>query len=274
MSDRVVVTLTTLPTRITQDYDHGIKSNIDSLIKQSYADYEIHFNVPTTYAHTGEIYEIPTWLEELAATNPKFKIFRCADYGPITKLVPTLERVEDPNAIIIVCDDDLVYHSEMVREQVWNQTYFANTACGYDGIRAERPVFGDVRDYYVVTVPEDVEVNHLQHYKTVSYRRHFFAQDFFDDFLGKCWNDDVLVAAYMGKQGIRRLVRNYPHEAKLLTHKEWEEGKDGVKGGVESFPVIKHTAHEGREGCNLYRETNSKSVDDAYAKFRELGYLK
>jgi len=44
---KVIVTLTTLPTRIVQDYDQGIKSNIDSLINQDYeGEYEIHFNVP------------------------------------------------------------------------------------------------------------------------------------------------------------------------------------------------------------------------------------
>ena len=50
--EKVVVTLTTLPSRITQEYDEGIKSNINSLLNQDYeGEYEIHFNVPTFLKH-------------------------------------------------------------------------------------------------------------------------------------------------------------------------------------------------------------------------------
>ncbi len=266
---KVIVTLTTLPTRIVQEYDHGIKSCLLSLVTQSYEDYEIHFNVPEIYKHTGEPFIIPEWLEQMCLDYPILKIFRCLDYGPITKLVPTLERGGDEDDIIIVCDDDLVYHADMVKEQVYNQELYKMTACGYDGVRAEHPQFGDPRDYYVVSVPFDMEVNHLQHYKTISYKRSWFEEDFFTDFVGKCWNDDILVAAYMGKQGIKRIVRTYDGEPKIETKEQWDE-----LGGVLTFPVLRHTAHEGREGCNLYRETMQGEVEKAYGDFRDLGYLK
>ena len=266
--NKVIVTLTTLPTRITQDYDAGIKSNIDSLINQDYeGEYEIHFNVPTVLKYTGEEYIIPEWMKELSTTNPKFKIFdNLEDLGPVTKLYHTLQRIDDPEAIIIVCDDDLVYHPGMVAEQVRNQNRFVNTAVGYDGTRAENIEFDDVRQHYVVSVPRDVEVNRLQHYKTVSYRRKWFENDFFTDFVGKSWNDDILVSAYMGKQGIRRLVATYEHEEQLLTIEQWQE-----KGGVTTFPVLRHTSHEGQEGCNLYRQAQ---LDENFMDFVKSGYLK
>lgn len=269
---RVIVTLTTLPTRIVQDYDHGIRSCLMSLITQEgigWYDYHIYFNVPYTYKFTGEEFVIPEWVSELSATYPFFKINRCQDFGPVTKLVPTLGIEWDPDTILVVCDDDLVYHPKMVLEQVMNQQNYDRTACGYDGVRAEHHMFGDKRDYFVVSVPFDVEVNHLQHYKTVSYKRGWFDIDFFTEFVGTCWNDDILVAAYMGKHGIKRLVRTYDDEPKINTVEEWDE-----RAGVLTFPVLKHTAHEGREGCNLYRETMNAEVDNAYARFRELGYLK
>ena len=266
--DKVIVTLTTLPTRITQDYDAGIKSNINSLINQDYeGEYEIHFNIPTVLKYTGEEYIVPEWMRELAATNPKFKIFdNLEDMGPVNNLYYTLQRTDDPEAIIIVCDDDLVYHPGMVAEQVRNQNRFVNTAVGYDGTRAENIEFDDVRQHYVVSVPRDIEVSRLQHYKTVSYRRKWFENDFFTDFVGKSWNDDILVSAYMGKQGIRRLVATYEHEEQLLTIEQWQE-----KGGVETFPVLRHTAHEGQEGCNLYRRDQ---LDENFMDFVNLGYLK
>jgi glycosyltransferase involved in cell wall biosynthesis len=266
--NKVIVTLTTLPSRITQDYDNGIKSNIDSLINQDYeGEYEIHFNVPAVLKYTGEEYIIPEWMRELAATNPKFKIFdNLEDLGPVTKLAHTIKRTDDPEAIIIVCDDDLVYHPGMVAEQVKNQNKYEKIAVGYDGVRSENVEFDDVRQHFVVSVPRNIEVNHLQHYKTVSYKRGWFEDDFFTDFIGKSWNDDILVAAYMGKQGIKKLVACYEHEEKLLTLDEWRE-----KGGVSTFPVLRHTSHEGQEGCNLYRQAQ---IDENYMEFVHKGYLK
>lgn len=266
--EKVIVTLTTIPSRIVQNYEAGIKSNIDSLINQDYeGEYEIHFNVPAILKYTGEEYIIPEWMRELAATNSKFKIFdNLEDLGPVTKLAHTLKRTTDPETIIIVCDDDLVYHPGMVAEQVRNQNRFTNTAVGYDGVRAEdQSVFNDVRNYYVVSVPQDVEVARLQHYKTVSYRRKWFEDDFYE-FSTKSWNDDISVGAYMGKQGIRRLVACYENEEKLLTLEQWQE-----KGGVTTFPVLRHTSHEGQEGCNLYRQAQ---IDENYMEFVHLGYLK
>ena len=265
---KVIVTLTTLPTRIVQEYDHGFKSNLNSLLNQEYDEYEIHLNVPDKLKHTNVDYIIPDWLKELSNNNPKLKIFNVGeDLGPVTKLYYTLKRVTDPEAIIIVCDDDLVYHPKMVDEQVKNQSRFENTAVGYDGCRAEDPsVFDDVRNYYVVSVPKDIYVNHLQHYKTISYKRKWFEDDFFTDFADKSWNDDILVSAYMGKQGIKKLVKHYENEEVLLTLEQWQQ-----KGGVTTFPVLKHTSHEGAEGCNLYRQAQ---MDENYMYFVEKGYLK
>lgn len=267
--NRVVVTLTTLPSRITQEYPEGIKSNIESLLNQDYeGEYEIHFNVPSVLKHTGEQYIVPEWLREISNSNPKFKIFEgLEDMGPITKCVHTIKRITEPDTIIIVCDDDLVYHSGMVAEQVRNQNRFTRTAVGYDGSRAEDPtMFDDVRSHFVVSVCMDVEVNMLQHYKTISYRREWFEDDFFTDFVGKSWNDDILISAYMGKQGIKKIVATYENEEKLITIDQWRE-----KGGVTTFPVLKHTSHEGQEGCNLYR---AAQIDENYMEFVVKGYLK
>lgn len=267
-SKKVIVTLTTLPTRLNQKHDTGIKSNLYSLLNQEYdGEYEIHFNVPKILKYTNTEYVIPDWLRTISQENPKFKIFEnLDDYGPSTKLVPTLLRVNDDDAIIIVCDDDLVYHPKMVAEHVKNQEKFENTAIGYDGSRLVNPNdFDDVRNHFVVSVYKDVYVKILQHYKTVSYKRSFFKQDFFDEFIGDSWNDDILISAYMGKHGIKKLVKCYEDEEKLITIEQWRE-----KGGVTTFPVIRHTSHDGMEGCGLYRRD---SLDDKHMKYINLGYI-
>jgi len=265
---KVVITLTTIPSRLSAEHETGLKSNIKSLIEQDYdGEYEIHFNVPSFYKQTGEKYVVPQWLRDVSSNFPKLKIFEnLEDYGSITKLVPTLLRISNENTIIIVCDDDLVYHPKMVEEQVKNQENYENTACGYDGSRCVHPnEFNDIRDSFVVSVYKDVYVKILQHYKTISYKRSFFKQDFFDEFLGGSWADDILVSAYMGKSGIKKLVRYYEHEEKLITIEQWQS-----KGGVLTFPVISHTTHEGLEGCNLFRQNQ---IDDNHMKYINLGWI-
>ena len=47
--NQVIVTLTTIPSRLTpENFEYGIKSNLNSLLNQDYeGEYEIHFNVPS-----------------------------------------------------------------------------------------------------------------------------------------------------------------------------------------------------------------------------------
>jgi len=241
----VVVTLTTIPSRLsdTKYGDNGIKANIESLSNQSYDDYEIHFNIPYTCLYSGEEYIIPEWLNDY----PKVKVFRMDDLGPATKAVPTIQRVIDPETIIIVCDDDLVYHPDMIKEHVKHQSE-RDGAFGYDSLGTYTPKFNDVRDHYVVSVPFEMEGKIMQHYKTVSYKRRYFEDDFFTDFVGKTKSDDILLSAYMRKQGITKYVMPYDGEEKLETLEQWQS-----KGGVTTFPVLKHTHHDTGDGCRDQR---------------------
>ena len=183
--NNVFVTLTTLPTRLKSELhgDLGMKSCIESLLDQSYINkYQIHINIPSVHKHSGEKYILPDWLVDLGLSNQsKLKIFHdMEDIGPATKLVPTVSRLTDPENIIIVVDDDLVYHRDMVAEQVENQKKYENSIVGYDGLRTVEPIFNDTRDYYFTANYTTSKVDILQHYKSVSYKRKYFEDDFFD----------------------------------------------------------------------------------------------
>jgi FkbM family methyltransferase len=238
---KVVVTLSTVPSRLsdTKYGDMGIKSCLKSLNEQSYSNYEIHFNIPYFSSYSGEKYEIPDWIKYY----DKIKIFRVDDIGPATKVVPTIQRIDDPETIIIVVDDDLVYHKDMIKEHSKNQSQ-RDYVFGYDSLGTPSPVFNDKRDHFVISVPFEVEGKILQHYKTVSYKRRYFEDDFFAKFVGKTKSDDILLSAYMKKQGITKMVMPYENEEKLNTLEQWEK-----KGGVETFPVIRHCYHDSGDGC-------------------------
>jgi hypothetical protein len=253
-----IVTLTTIPTRLNPDThfgarDDGIRSCIDSLLNQTNDNYEIHFNIPHKNIRTDTDYIIPDWLTELE--GDVLKIYRTDDLGAITKSLPTIQRITEPETTIIVCDDDLVYHEDMVSENVNNQLKFPGCAVGYDGIGAKNPKYDDVRNHYVNSLREDTEVKLLQHYKTVSYKRKWFEDDLVKDLWGldTSWNDDVIISAYMAKQGIKKMVTWHDSYPVTNSVEEWQE-----KGGVENFPIVRHTAHDQAEGCNLSRQNEEE----------------
>ena len=143
MIKNVIVTLTTIPSRLNYMGDQGILLCINSLLNQRYENYEIHFNIPYTNLSTNTEYVIPDGLLD----DPKIKVFRTDDRGPVTKLIPTVQRVTDSDAIIIVVDDDLVYHPDMVAAHVHNQEMWSEAVVGYDGMRS-RDEHGNFSNYF------------------------------------------------------------------------------------------------------------------------------
>jgi hypothetical protein len=260
--EKVILTLTTIPERLSFDHALGLKRVIYSLINLKCNNYEIHFNIPEVNIRTGEEYIIPEWLKFIDGRE-KLRIFRTEDYGPVTKLLPTLRRVEDPNQLIIVVDDDLIYESRMIESHLNLREKNDNVVWGYAGLNNLGEKFSDARDRFVIGVNEDVRVGIIEHYKTVSYRRRFFGDDFDEVFLSKGWADDHLVSAYMGMKDIIKMVAASEYIPKHANQDEWRR-----YGVVESFPVIKHSVTSSRkEGCNEFRKESEPLYDKDLYKF-------
>lgn len=96
-----IITLTTTPNRIGK-----IRTTLISLLDNSHRVEEIRLNIPY-YSHKGIEYVIPQWLQNLKS----IKIHRIIkDWGPASKLIPTLLRYkQEKNKKIIVVDDDVIY---------------------------------------------------------------------------------------------------------------------------------------------------------------------
>lgn len=100
-----VISLTTTPNRLKQ-----IKHTLLSLMDSSVAVEEIRLNIPY-HSCKGTEYRIPSWLKRLKSV----KICRTIkDWGPATKLLPTLSHARNKNTKIIVVDDDVIYGYYMV----------------------------------------------------------------------------------------------------------------------------------------------------------------
>jgi hypothetical protein len=260
--EKIILTLTTIPERLSFNHPLGLIRVIYSLMNMKYDNYEIHFNIPKINKKTGIEYIIPDWLNDLNGRD-KLRIFRTEDYGPVTKLYPTLQRITDPNQLIIVVDDDLIYESRLIEEHLRLRERNNGVVWGFAGLNNHGEKFGDARDRFVISVNKDIKVGIIEHYKSVSYRRKFFQDDFNEDFLSKGWADDHLVSAYMGMKNISRMVGQTDYIPKHKDEEEWR--KYGV---VESFPVIKHSVTQSRnEGCNKFRGVSEPLFDKELYKF-------
>lgn len=260
-TEHVIVTLSTVPKRIfgrSGDY-FGLQRGLQTVLEQTNVSYEVHLNIPYSY-HFQRI-DLPEWLGEWQQKYPHFKIFRTADFGPITKLYPTIHRVTDPNQLIITVDDDLFYEDGFVLAHLDAAKRYPDCALGFAGVTSiEDGVVG--RYHFASTLPEDVRVRILEGYKTVSYRRHFFTDEL-DQFAFSHWNDDVAISAYLGYKNIRKMAL------------KCEQCTDFTPR-VESFPVIGHVPLESDGvACNVFRRNDDviKSGDMVANEWYKLGYL-
>jgi len=94
----------------------------------------------------------------------------------------------------------------------------------------------DYRNHFICCVSEPTTTKTVQHYKSVSYRKKLFKDNFLKDFVGKTHSDDVLVSYYFRFEKIDMIIVPYePELERFNTYKKWDKNK-----GVTSFPVIKH----------------------------------
>ncbi len=223
------MTLTTVPDRLNTSLPAAIRS----ISASGYDDYEIHLNLPRVHKMTGEKYFVPEWAQKY----PKLRIFSdLADLGPKTKFIPTVLRIDDPDAVIITADDDILYHKDMIQYHVDSQRDAHNVAFGFSGTKAGR---------LILAPKQDMDVDILDNYKTASYRRSMFGDDFFSKYASRSWNDDIVISAYLHDKGIRKTVLSYKNET--FFHPR-----------VKSFPIV-NLVDNPMTGCDLFRGHANKS---------------
>jgi hypothetical protein len=244
--NKVFLSLTTIPSRLNKKVDNTLQFVLNCLENLSYENYEVHLNIPFFYNKTGEEYQIPDWLIE---TN-KLRIFRTEDYGPATKLVPTVKRLEKPESTIIVLDDDLSYENDFIEYHLNKRKLHPNAALGFAGLESKT----DGICYYCTARNEDIEVNILEGYKTVSFQRSFFKNDFETFILeNMSWDDDMLVSAYLAKENIPRIV--------ISTGKEQNNTPR-----ADSYPV-KNLLKNDLSGCEVERIKNTNNGREKMEKY-------
>jgi hypothetical protein len=147
----------------------------------------------------------------------------------------------NPDDILIVCDDDHVYHKDMLEYHLKKRNEYPNDIICFRGdtpVQKRGWVEDEIKKY---TLPSthtyfpakfDIQLNIPGHWHSVGYKREFFNNDFLDkDFLTACDNDDVLVGYYFKKN------------QRLITCVAWDSETDfravnDLGRGAHHFPIV------------------------------------
>ena len=119
---RVVLSLTTMPHHLDL-----LEATLKSLSEQTYQADVIYLNLPKQKSRSGASYYVPEYVknyERVRVLRPD------RDFGPLTKLFPSLEEEHDPDTLIITVDDDKIYSPDTVRTLVYYSKHDKNTAWG------------------------------------------------------------------------------------------------------------------------------------------------
>jgi hypothetical protein len=122
---RVVVTLTTIPTR-----EDSVIQTVESIQRGTVKPDAIYVNLPEWYPRfkCGPDPNLKTKLSAIGVI-----VNTCKEYGVLTKLLPTLDVETDPETLIVIVDDDMQYQPRFLEGLVKGHEEF-RCPVGYSGI--------------------------------------------------------------------------------------------------------------------------------------------
>ena len=262
---RVTASLTTMPNQ----YDKTILT-LQSLHKQTYKLDAIYLSLPEKSRRLQ--IEYPPVPDEL---NQLCTVIKCADMGPITKLLGGLLAEQDPNTVIITFDNDMVYPDTMVENLVKNHLEYPNSAIGSAGmlLRYNCPMCAitpnennylyNISKFYVPTTGRVVDS--VYGYPGALYIRNFFPEkaDLHDKFLKysllnneTLLNDDIIISGYLSLHNIeRRIFPDMPAVNFVLQDGERKRTESEISYDMDKFFQRMNVSIDTAKSVGMYQET-------------------
>ena len=245
----IYISLTTVPERLSSWM--YFQQNLDSLLAQDTdIPYKIILNIPYFNKKSGLDYTLPEGLLEYKADS-RLVINRSEDWGPITKLLGALEYIKEPDALLIVCDDDHVYDPRMIKYHLLKQEKYNNEkiiAFRADmGVKKVEVENEKGRGYYFESagLPYPCEVDTQAkipgHWHSVSYRRYMLDDNFLfsQNFLDLAPSDDHLMSYYALKKRLDIIVPRFDEETDWSPINQYRPGY--CFPIVRSLPVVENS---------------------------------
>ena len=218
---KMVVSFTTSPTRINK-----CGPMLNSILDQSRKPDLFLLNIPEEFARTGETYIVPKYIRKSLTVN-RIQV----DYGPATKIVPTVlylrehaELYNPEDTRIIYLDDDIAYPKKMVEtyekmiapndHNVWTSTGFDFVNMELNGKRNHRDTATIAEGYGSVCVKLNTFGDDFMEYMT-----HYTA---IDNRICRL-SDDIILSNYYHKRNVGINIMNLP--GFLSINDIWQEQK-------------------------------------------------
>jgi hypothetical protein len=250
---RTVVTLGSLPGRVEQ-----IVPVVRALLDQG--PDRVYVWIPELFRRGGVAGAIPSTLAELESRSEgRLHVELVPDRGPITKLLPVLDRETDPETRIVVTDDDsLVVHPRWLEDLL--RFLGPETAVGYSGFRIVKTL-----SHWPCTVVCDhlAAVDVLEGFCGYALRRGWLGRELvdlverltadWDRHQGLICSDDLIVSRYLQRVGV---------ETRLIGSHE-----------IHRYNVIQKTSYESRHALHLMYGTQDSNLRNYRAGDDLLGRL-
>lgn len=197
---RVVVSLSTIPSRV-----HLLRPALASLLDQTRPPDQILLNLPHRCRRDGCEYPSPVGLP------PQVTVRRCEhDWGPATKLLPTLEAETGPDTLLVAVDDDNIYPPDLVENLVRWSRELPQAALGYRGWRLSESLDWKLKvRRYGTALDHPLEVDVVTGTWGLAVRPHFFDAEVFDFSAypeAAYFVDDIWFNGHLARRGVPRFL--------------------------------------------------------------------
>ena len=271
---RICVSLTTMPNQ----YDK-VSKTLDSLHAQSYKLDNIYLSLPETSRRLGIKY--PPVPDEI---RKKCSIIKVIDNGPITKISGGLLMEDDPETIIITCDNDMIYPEKMVEKLVEKSKMYPNSALGSAGMLLgydlgcpacaitpnENNYLYNISKFHIP--PEGRRVDSVFGYPMALYRRKMFPkkekleEEFFKYALmtpEMLLNDDITISGYLSLQNIeRRIFPDLPNVDFVKENGERKRTEVEISINLDKFFQRMNSAIDTAKSLGMYANPEQVSADE------------
>jgi hypothetical protein len=193
---KIIISLTTTPKRLNECINNlMIMINSNVFPKNS----EIHLNLPKIFKRTGEIYQ------KITSPHEMIKIFdNIEDEGPATKILPTLDRFQNSDVLIISIDDDILYNDEIFNYHLYmNKEYDNKVVTTYSDLNYYfNSKVSEIKNKFKENVSKiklkNINLPHhqgyfIEGYSSVAYPTSIVKADMIRTSLNKCKNSDDLI---------------------------------------------------------------------------------
>ena len=230
LDGKVVLSLSSLPSRL-KHLPRVLKKLLDQTVKVD----KIVINLPAFSTREQKPYTLPAeltaFLSELPSDAARIvHLNHCiTDYGPATKLIPTLlAEQSNPATLVITVDDDLEYPPFFVAAMVQNARRYVNAAFGLKGYRMNGGVHHDDFEYFEsLSIDADTSVDVLGGFVGVAYRVGFFDIGRLTDYrnypAGAFFVDDDWIGSVLADGGVEKIVLSNRSAYELAYHMFEEE---------------------------------------------------